>query len=51
VYILNEVVLFRFPSAWAGIVVACLIGFIFYGVVTLVERLVMSWHVSLREPS
>lgn len=51
VYILNEVVLFRFPSAWAGIVVACLIGFVFYGIVTVVERLLMSWHVSLREPS
>jgi NitT/TauT family transport system permease protein len=44
VYILNEVVLFRFPTAWAGIVVACSIGLIFFAIVSLVERAVLPWQ-------
>jgi NitT/TauT family transport system permease protein len=51
VWILNEVVLFRFPSAWAGILVACAIGIGFYLIVSFVERLVMPWHESMRDPS
>jgi NitT/TauT family transport system permease protein len=49
VWILNEVVLFRFPSAWAGILVACAIGLVFYIIVSILERIFMRWHVSLRE--
>lgn len=48
VWILNEVVLFRFPNAWAGILVACAIGIGFYLVVSLIERAVMPWHESVR---
>lgn len=48
VWILNEVVLFRFPNAWAGIVVACAIGIGFYVVVVVLERIFMGWHESIR---
>lgn len=48
VWILNEVVLFRFPNAWAGILVACTIGIVFYLLVVLLERLIMPWHESMR---
>lgn len=40
--------IFAFEEAWAGIVVASVIGVLFYGAVALVERRVMSWHPSLR---
>jgi NitT/TauT family transport system permease protein len=49
VWILNEVVLFRFPSAWAGILVACAIGLFFFLIISLVEFTFLRWHVSLRE--
>ncbi|MCC7447504.1 MAG: ABC transporter permease [Anaerolineae bacterium] len=50
VWILNQVILFRFPPAWAGILVACLIGIGFYLVVSLIERVLIPWHTSMREP-
>lgn len=48
VWILNQVILFRFPSAWSGILVACLIGISFYLVISLLERIVLPWHNSMR---
>lgn len=48
VWILNQVILFRFPPAWSGILVACLIGISFYLLVSLAERIIMPWHSSLR---
>jgi NitT/TauT family transport system permease protein len=48
VWILNQVILFRFPPAWSGILVACLIGISFYLVISLAERLVLPWHSSMR---
>jgi NitT/TauT family transport system permease protein len=48
VWILNQVILFKFPPAWAGILVACLIGISFYLVVSVVERLFIPWHTSMR---
>lgn len=48
VWILNQVILFKFPPAWAGIFVACLIGIGFYIVVSLIERALMPWHSSVR---
>lgn len=36
--------LFNFPEAWAGIVVACLLGLSLYGLVIAVERLAMPWR-------
>jgi NitT/TauT family transport system permease protein len=40
--------IFAFDQAWAGIVLASLLGILFYGSVALVERLTMSWHPSIR---
>lgn len=48
VWILNQVILFRFPAAWSGILVACLIGISFYLVISLAERIVLPWHSSMR---
>jgi NitT/TauT family transport system permease protein len=40
--------IFAFDQAWAGIVLASVLGILFYGSVALVERLTMSWHPSIR---
>jgi NitT/TauT family transport system permease protein len=40
--------IFAFEEAWAAIFVACVLGIAFYGMVALVERLTMGWHVSTR---
>ena len=40
--------IFAFEEAWAAILVACVLGIVFYGMVALVERLTMGWHVSAR---
>ncbi|MEA1902479.1 MAG: ABC transporter permease [Actinomycetota bacterium] len=47
-YILNKASLFVFPDAWAGILVASILGVVLYAAVLLAERLVMPWHVSFR---
>lgn len=47
-YILNKASLFVFPDAWAGILVASILGVALYGLVLVTERLVMPWHVSFR---
>jgi NitT/TauT family transport system permease protein len=47
-YIAQQASDFRFASAWAAIIVACLAGILFYGVILFVERWLMPWHVSLR---
>lgn len=47
-YILSKASLFVFADAWAGILVASIMGIALYGVVLIVERLVMPWHVSFR---
>lgn len=49
IYISQQAALFQFPQAWSAIVIACLMGISFYATILLVERLVMPWHVSLRE--
>ncbi len=36
--------LFNFPEAWAGIVVACLLGLSLYGLVVVIERVAMPWR-------
>lgn len=46
VYILQEAKLFRFDTAWAAIVVASLVGILFYLLILLVERVVLPWHAS-----
>jgi NitT/TauT family transport system permease protein len=40
--------IFAFDQAWAGIVLASVLGIAFYGSVALVERLTMGWHPSMR---
>ena len=40
--------IFAFDQAWAGIVLASVLGIVFYGSVALVERLAMGWHPSVR---
>jgi len=47
-YILTKANLFVFPDAWAGILVASILGVSLYLVVVVTERLVMPWHVSFR---
>lgn len=49
VYIKSTAALFQTRQAWSAILVACALGLAFYLVVVLVERLVMPWHVSVRE--
>jgi NitT/TauT family transport system permease protein len=39
---------FAFTEAWAAIVVASILGILFYGAVAAVERLTMGWHPSAR---
>ncbi|MEZ4728326.1 MAG: ABC transporter permease [Caldilineaceae bacterium] len=48
VFITQEAAQFRFHNAWAGIIVACLVGLMFYLVVLLIERVTIPWHSSVR---
>jgi NitT/TauT family transport system permease protein len=48
VYIKTEAGILRTTNAWAAIIMACLLGLLFYLSIALVERLVMPWHVSFR---
>ena len=49
VYITQEASAFDFAKAWTAIVMASLIGIAFYGVVLILERRLMPWHVSFRQ--
>ncbi len=40
--------IFAFEEAWAAIFVASVLGIAFYGAVALAERVVLSWHPSVR---
>jgi NitT/TauT family transport system permease protein len=44
----NNIQVAKMPSAWAAIVVAAMLGLALYGVVSLIERAVIPWHVSIR---
>jgi NitT/TauT family transport system permease protein len=48
VFITQEAALFRFSSAWAAIIIACIMGISLYVIIVLAERLAMPWHVSFR---
>jgi NitT/TauT family transport system permease protein len=48
VFITQEAALFRFSSAWAAILIACVMGIALYLLILLAERLAMPWHVSFR---
>lgn len=45
VYIKSTASLFQTRQAWSAILVACVLGLAFYGVVALVERLAVPWRV------
>lgn len=47
-YIIAKANLFVYPDAWAGVLVASLLGVGLYVGVLVLERLVMPWHSSLR---
>lgn len=47
-YILTKASLFVYADAWAGILVASILGVMLYGIVLVAERLIMPWHVSFR---
>lgn len=49
-YILTKVNLFVYSDAWAGILVASILGITLYAIMLVTERLVMPWHVSFRSP-
>lgn len=51
IYIAYQAALPRLAEAWAGIVAACLLGLVLYGVVALVERFVMPWHKAMHADS
>ncbi len=48
IYITSEAYVFRYPNAWAAILLACLLGIGFYLAVLVLERLVMPWYSSQR---
>ncbi len=48
ILIKNSAALFQFETAWAAILVACILGIAFYLAVSLVERVTMRWHPSAR---
>ncbi len=48
VYISQNAALFHFAEAWSAIILAAIMGITFYVIILVIERLVMPWHVSLR---
>ena len=48
VYIKTQAGILRTREAWSAILVACLIGVLFYFTISLIERVLMPWHVSIR---
>jgi NitT/TauT family transport system permease protein len=49
VQILSAVSLSQYELAWAAIVVASIMGLVFYGAVALLERFALGWQPSMRE--
>ncbi len=49
VYITSEAYVFRYPNAWAAILIASAMGIAFYLAVAALERLVLPWHGSARQ--
>jgi NitT/TauT family transport system permease protein len=48
IYISSEAYVFRYPNAWAGIVMACLLGVAFYLGVLVLERVAIPWQTAQR---
>ena len=51
IYITSEAYLFRYPNAWAAIVLACALGIVFYLAVIALERVVLPWHAAAQRAS
>jgi NitT/TauT family transport system permease protein len=49
IYITSEAYVFRYPNAWAAIVLASMLGIVFYLIVAGVERVVLPWQAGGRE--
>lgn len=50
-YITSKAGLFQFEEAWAAIVLASMFGILLYVAITVIERQVIPWHVSVRSRS
>jgi NitT/TauT family transport system permease protein len=48
VYIKSQAGLLRLRECWSGILMACILGVVFYLLIAAAERLVMPWHMSFR---
>lgn len=48
IYISSEAYVFRYPNAWAGILMACILGIGFYLTVVLLERIAIPWQAAKR---
>ena len=48
VQIQSSVALGQFETAWAAILVASILGIVFYAAIALAERFALSWHPSVR---
>jgi NitT/TauT family transport system permease protein len=48
VQILSATSLSQYETAWAAILIASVLGLLFYGAIALVERFALSWHPSTR---
>jgi len=44
IYVTNQTGSFRYPNAWAAIVIACALGIGLYLIAVLIERLAMPWR-------
>lgn len=44
IYVTNQTGSFKYPNAWAAIVLACVLGIALYLVVVAIERLVIPWR-------
>ena len=49
IYIQAEAGLFRYPNAWAAIVLACVLGIAFYLLVIAAERVGLPWYAAPRD--
>lgn len=49
VFITQEAAQFRFANAWAAIIIACVVGILFYLIILFLEKRIIPWHVSVRQ--
>ncbi len=45
----EDAALFRYAESWSAIIIASLLGILFYLLITALERALMPWHISFRE--